>query len=264
MKILKNKELIKIIISFILLITILLFYLCSALLKIIFNKWIVIIGLVVIIGLIITQAIIRNYEKASKVIREINDYMQVLLVAVLIIEIIFTFFAFTATVYQNSMHPTLLPNDQLIIKRTDDLNNNDIIVFRYDNNIQKDNIGVKNNELLIKRVIAVSGQSFEYIGKDLYINGKKAEDKFAVEEMDGLSLKDICALNGLLDECLQEDGTYVIPEGWYVVFGDNRQYSGNVPVSIDSRGFGLVHESQIFGKVIYKLNSLFDWEKIGE
>ena len=113
-------------------------------------------------------------------------------------------------------------------------------------------------------MIAVSGQSFEYIGKDLYINGKKAEDKFAVEEMDGLSLKDICALNGLLDECLQEDGTYVIPEGWYVVFGDNRQYSGNVPVSIDSRGFGLVHESQIFGVAKYEVETIFNWKKIGD
>lgn len=264
MKIFKDKALIKIIISGILLIAILLFYLLSSLLKIIFNKWVVIIGIIVILGLLIAELIIKNNEKVQKTIKEINDYLQVLLVAVLVIEIVFSFIIFPATVFQNSMNPTLLPNEQLIIKCTNNFKNEDIVVFRYDDDIQRDNVGVKDDELLIKRIIATPGQTFEYIGTDLYINGQLVEDKFAVEEMDGLSLKDICELNGMIDQCLQSDGTYKIPDGWYVVFGDNRQYSGNTPVSIDSRGFGLVHESQIFGKVIYKLNSLFDWEKIGE
>ena len=71
---------------------------------------------------------------------------------------------FPATVSQNSMYPTLLPNDQLIIKRTNDFKNNDIVVFKYDNEIQTDQIGVPNGELLIKRIIAIPGQTFEYIG----------------------------------------------------------------------------------------------------
>ena len=45
--------------------------------------------------------------------------------------------------------------------------------------------------------------------------------------------------------------------------GDNRQYtSNNQPLSIDSRSFGLVHESQIFGKVEYRVQTLFKWVKI--
>ena len=67
----------------------------------------------------------------------------------------------------------------------------------------------------------------------------------------------------MLEQCLQEDGTYVIPDGWYFVMGDNRQYtSNNQPLSIDSRSFGLVHESQIFGKVEYRVQTLFKWVKI--
>ena len=54
-------------------------------------------------------------------------------------------------------------------------------------------------------------------------------------------------------------------EGWNVVFGDNRQYTGSkAPLSIDSRTFGLVHESQIFGVAKYEIESFFNWKKIGE
>ena len=117
--------------------------------------------------------------------------------------------------------------------------------------------------LLIKRIIAIPGQTFNYVGDKLYINGVESEDKYGIPKMDGLSLKDVCAINGMYEECLQEDGSFKLPEGWYVVLGDNRQYSSsNIPVSIDSRSFGLVHESQIYGKVIYEVESLFNWSKI--
>lgn len=265
MKILKNKNLMRVIINSICLFIMILFFVLSPLLKIIFNKWIIILSAIIVVTLIALEFILKNKEKAKKIIIVINEYIQVLLLAVVIIEFVFSFIMFPATVSQNSMFPTLLPNDQLIIKRTDNLKNNDIIVFNYDDSIQVDNIGIPNGELLIKRIIVTPGQTFKYVGKDLYINGIKVDDEFAVSQMDGLTLENICALNGLKDECLQEDGSYVLPEGWYVVFGDNRQYTGsNVPVSIDSRSFGLVHESQIFGVAKYEIESIFNWKKIGE
>lgn len=267
MKIFKNKEMIKLIINFLCLLIILLFYLLSPLLKTVFEPWVVILSLSVSFITLALQLIFKliNKEKITNIFCNINEYVQVLLVAVVIIEFVFTFIMFPATVSQNSMLPTLNPDDKLIISCTSNIDNNDIIVFEYDNTIQKDNVGVRNKELLIKRVIVKEGQSFKYIGKDLYIDGVLVEDKFGVNQMDGLTLLDICAKNNMIEECLQDDGSYVVPDGWYVVFGDNRQYSSsNNPVSIDSRAFGLVHESQIFGKVIYKVNRLFDWEKIGE
>jgi signal peptidase I len=265
MKVLKNKDLMRIIINGSCLFLVIIFYLISSLLSLIFNKWIIIISSLIILLLLSLEFLLRNKEKIRKIVIIINEYVQVLLFAILIIEIIFSFIMFPATVSQNSMFPTLLPNDQLIIKRTNDLKNNDIIVFKYDAKIQATQVGVPDEELLIKRIIAIPGQTFEYIGKDLYINGKKANDKFAVEEMNGLNLETICKLNGLEEECLQEDGSYKIPDGWYVVFGDNRQYTASKnPVSIDSRSFGLVHESQIFGVAKYELENIFNWKKIGE
>ena len=265
MKILKNKDLMRVIINGLCLFIVIIFYLISSLLNLIFNKWLVIIASLIIIILLSLEFILKNKEKIRKIVITINEYVQVLLLAILIIEVIFSFIMFPATVSQNSMYPTLLPNDQLIIKRTNDLKNNDIIVFKYDKTIQVAQIGVPDKELLIKRIIAVPGQTFEYIGKNLYINGVQVSDEFAVEEMDGLNLEKICKLNGLEEECLQPDGTYKLPEGWYVVFGDNRQYTASKnPVSIDSRSFGLVHESQIFGVAKYELENIFNWKKIGE
>lgn len=265
MKILKNKDLMRVIINLLCLFIVILFYLVSPLLKIVFNKWVIIISSIVILIILGLEFIFNNKEKIKKIIITINEYIQVLLFSIVIIEFIFSFVMFPATVSQNSMFPTLLPNDQIIIKCTDKFNNNDIVVFNYDDEIQADKSGVPDGELLIKRIIAIPGQTFKYVGKDLYINGVKAEDKFAVEQMDGLSLKDVCVLNGLEDECLQEDGSYVLPDGWYVVFGDNRQYTAsNIPVSVDSRSFGLVHESQIFGVAKYEIENIFKWKKIGE
>ena len=170
---------------------------------------------------------------------------------------------FPATVSQNSMRPTLHPNDRLIISCISKIDNNDIIVFEYDNTIQKNNVGIRNKELLIKRVIVKGGQTFKYVGEDLYIDGVLVDDPFGIEPMDGLSLKDICEKNGMTEQCLQADGSYIVPEGWYVVFGDNRYYTtSNVPVSIDSRSFGLVHESQIYGEVKYQILGLFSWIKM--
>lgn len=260
-----NKENIKILISILALLLIVLFYILSPLLNNVFNGTIVI--AVTVIGFLLLAAQIVFYvlkrDKILKIAKTINEYVQVLLVAIILVEFVFTFIMFPATVSQNSMMPTLSPDDKLIIRCTDNINNKDIIVFEYDEEIQKVNVGIQNKELLIKRVIAKEGQTFKYIGKQLYIDGVLVEDEFAVVGHDGLSLKDVCEKNGMLDECLQEDGTYIIPEGWYFVMGDNRQYtSNNHPLSIDSRSFGLVHESQIFGKVEYRIQTLFKWVKI--
>lgn len=261
----KYNGLIKVLVSFLLLIISILLYLLSDLLKVVFKPWFIILLGIIIISLMVCEIIFKkiNKEKINKIFKVVNEYLQILLSAFVIVEVIFAFFMFPATVLQNSMLPTLFPNDKLIVQRTNDIDNNDIIVFEYNNEIQKNNVGVSNHELLIKRVIVKEGQTFSYVDNKLYIDGIVVEDKFVVEEMNGLSLKDICEQNNMINECLQEDGSYKVPEGWFVVFGDNRAYSpSKTPLSIDSRTFGLVHESQIYGKVKYQIDSIFKWNKI--
>ena len=151
-----NKDNIRILISLIALLLIVLFYLLSPLLNNVFNKTVVI--MVTVIGFLLLGIQIVFYvlkkDKILKIVKTINEYVQVLFVAIILVEFIFTFIMFPATVSQNSMMPTLSPEDKLIIRCTDNIDNKDIIVFEYDESIQKANVGVRNKELLIKRVIA--------------------------------------------------------------------------------------------------------------
>ena len=67
--------------------------------------------------------------------------------------------------------------------------NNDIIVFEYNNEIQKGQLGINNKELLIKRIIVCPGQTFKYVGKELYVPHDREEleeGEFYYEDIIGL------------------------------------------------------------------------------
>lgn len=250
--------------SIILLVLMILLYFTKEVLKSVFKKWIFIlvssVGIVlIIVGLVFAIIKLNKDHPLRKGINVILDYFRVVLFAVLFVEIIFSFVIFNARVEQTSMVPTLFQDDKVLVFPNREIRNNDIIVFRYDTKIQTQVHDLKDDELLIKRVIAKEGQTFEYKNGVLYINNTEVSDKFYVSSLYNYDLRKLLTASSqldLLNECIQDDGSLVIPKGWYVVFGDNRVYS------IDSREFGLVHESQILGRVDYKINGLFDAEKL--
>lgn len=255
------KEHKNLIINFVCIIIILILFLIRSILANVLNKIMIISAISIGLALIITSLIILIVQKdkdskLKKYFSLVNEYYQVVLLVLVVIEVVFGFIFFPATVKQTSMTPTLQPEDTLIVTSTTKITNNDIIVFEYDNTIQKDNVNIENKELLIKRVIGKPGQTLEYKSDGLYINDAKTDDNFFIPSMIGITVYSLAKQNGIEDLCKQSDGTYVIPEGWYVVFGDHRE------VSVDSRMFGLVHEDQIYGKVLYKKVSLFNWQKV--
>lgn len=248
------------IINFCAIVLILVLFLIKSILQIVLNKILVILAIILGLVLLITNLIIifkfKDDNKVKKIFGTINEYYQIVLLVLLAVEIVFGFIFFPATVSQTSMTPTLQPDDTLLVTSTKKITNNDIIVFRYDNTIQKANVNVENNELLIKRVIGIPGQKIEYKSDGLYIDDVKQEDQFFIPSMNGLDVYALAKFNGIEDLCLQSDGSYIIPDGWYIVFGDHRE------VSIDSRAFGLVREDQIYGHVWLKKISFFNWQKL--
>ena len=142
-----TRENIKILISLLALLIIGCFYILSPLLNNVFSGYMILIVTVLGFLLLSSQVVLTliKLEKIKQIVKTINEYVQVLLVAIILVEFIFTFIMFPATVSQNSMMPTLAPEDRLIIKCTNNIDNKDIIVFEYDNTIQKANIGVRNN-----------------------------------------------------------------------------------------------------------------------
>lgn len=125
--------------------------------------------------------------------------------------------------YGNSMEPTLKEGQLVAALRTDNVKSGDIICFYY------------NNKVLIKRVIAVGGDTvdIDWYGK-VSVNGITAEEPYLTEKAFG--------------EC-DISLPFTVPQSKVFVMGDNRS------VSIDSRytEIGCVSQEQIIGKLILRI-----------
>lgn len=83
----------------------------------------------------------------------------------------------------------------------------------------------------IKRVIGLPGETIMIKGGYVYINGQKLEESYLPNSF-------ITSEKSFL----REGVPYTIPENYYMVFGDNRNYSS------DSREWGPIEKGAIVGK----------------
>lgn len=154
-----------------------------------------------------------------KIIKSLLPYVIIIIVVVLVRSFLVTPIKVNGT----SMSPTLKGNEIMLLNKLGHIDRFDIVVIKIDDN--QDN--------LIKRVIGLPGESVEIKENEIYINDKKLEDKYGsgiTYNIDKVTLKN----------------------GEYFVLGDNRI------VSMDSRVFGTIHESEIKGTtnfVIYPFKS---------
>ena len=133
-------------------------------------------------------------------------------------------------IHGSSMTPTMVDGDTVVCLKNSKYQVGDIIAFYY------------NNKILVKRVIARSG---EWVDIDengyVYVDGKKLDEPYVQDHA--------------LGEC---DITlpYQVPEGRVFVMGDHRS------VSVDSRStsVGCVSDEQIVGKLLFRV---WPFEKIG-
>lgn len=190
--------------------------------------------------------------KADYIIGIIIDYYLVILFALFVVSILFSFVCFSAKVNQSSMESTLTDGDRVFVVNTQEYEAGDIIVFYYDSDIQAKN-GISDNELLIKRVIGVPGDTFSCIDGVLYINDEaQTEEYVTYMQNNSYDLNNIIEHNSNKEDITDYSG--VVPEGYYIMLGDNRIYSN------DSEEFGLVKDKQILGVVRYYKN-IDGWQK---
>lgn len=160
-----------------------------------------------------------------------------IIVTALIFAFIITQFIRPTLVRGESMYPTLVENDYLIINRMaykfNEPKKGDIIVFKT-NLLQEDG----KHKDLVKRVIAVSGDHIKIEDSKVYVNDKLLDEPY------------------IHDNYTEGNIDMVIPEGEVFTMGDNREES------LDSRyeDVGLVDDKDIMGKVIVRL---FPFNKIG-
>lgn len=122
-----------------------------------------------------------------------------------------------------SMMPTLNDGDRLIMKDSVDIVKGDIVVLDSPSNEE---------EMYIKRVIALGGDNVTIKDGKVYVNG----EQLLGEENFGKTLPYDFTIDG--DRYMDME----VPEGEVFVLGDNRENS------MDSRFFGTVKEETIRGK----------------
>lgn len=162
---------------------------------------------------------VKEESQVIQLIKALIPYVIILVVVVLIRSFIVT----PVLVNGPSMQPTLEGGEVMILNKLDKIERFDIVVV---------NTG---SEDIIKRVIAMPGETISCEDGVIYVNGRKQEEDYSegiTSDFEKVTLAD--------DE--------------YFVMGDNRENSA------DSRRFGPFKESQIKG--VTKL-VLFPFNKFG-
>ena len=167
--------------------------------------------------------------------RDIYEWIQCLITALIICVVLFVFFIRVIDVYGTSMNPTLQNGDKMLVS---DLfykpKAGDVVVFKKDS--------YDPNKALVKRVIATEGQevNMDFDKGIVYVDGVPIEEDYIAE---------------LTYTKLDFIGPKEVPEGCVFVMGDNRN------MSTDSRKaeIGMVDERLILGRayaVIFPINQI--------
>jgi len=148
----------------------------------------------------------------------VYDWIAAVVVALIAIVLVLTYILRVVGVDGDSMVPTLLDGDRLLLTYAEaKYDQGDIVVIdRY------------NNEPLIKRVIAVGGDTIEIVDTQVYVNNVMLVEPY---------------INGTTI-ARDMNKKVVVPSGYVFVMGDNRT------VSKDSRmnEIGLISEKDIVGR----------------
>jgi signal peptidase I len=123
-----------------------------------------------------------------------------------------------------SMMPSLEDQERIFVNkfvyRLEPIERGDVVVFRYPRDPSKS---------FIKRVIGLAGDRIRINAGQVWVNGKRLEEDYVPRAY----------------EDLRSYSETVVPPGSYFVLGDHRSLSN------DSRDFGPVSDSYIYGKAVF-------------
>jgi signal peptidase I len=169
--------------------------------------------------------------------RTVLEWLAVIACGVLIALTAQAFLVQAFWIPSESMVPTLEVGDRVLVNKlaykAHDVNHGDLIVFERPRGAAQ--AGQDDIKDLIKRVIAVGGDTIESRDGLVYVNGERIEEPYLVE--------------GTPTERLE---LTEVPDGEVFVMGDNRTNSE------DSRDFGPIDEDTIVGRAVVKVLPLSD------
>jgi len=160
---------------------------------------------------------------ANGLVRLLYEVLETVLPALVIVLVVNLFLAQATRVEGQSMEPNLHDNQRLIIEKISyhlhPPQRGDIVVLRLPN---------RRSDPLIKRVIAMPGETVEISNGQVLINGRLLNEPY------------------LTRNTYQNVPPSVVPPGQVFVLGDNRSLSN------DSRAFGFVPFSDIVGRAWFR------------
>jgi signal peptidase I len=202
----------------------------------------------------------KRSEKSRKTRRTIIEWTILIGSALLIAILIKTFLFQAFYIPSESMKPTLNVGDRVLVNkvsyRLHDVNRGDIVVFETPPRAKDANGEIKD---LVKRVIALPGETFSTRGGAVFINGRPLKEPYLQNGVQtcapnsGAGCGDIDGQG--IPGCRQApegQAGCVIPPNDVLVLGDNRT------ASKDSRFFGPIKESSIVGRVFVRIWPLND------
>ncbi|WP_379158605.1 signal peptidase I [Paenibacillus sp. sgz5001063] len=161
-------------------------------------------------------------------VRDLRDWLVTAAVIFALMSLLNIFVFNVSTVIGQSMQPTLLEGEKLIISKISLVfaspRRGDVIV------LHDPSTGPDRKEYLVKRVIGLPGDRIEVRNHKLYVNGKLTEEPYVDTEIQDPDFARI-----------------TVDKGAYFVMGDNR----HAGASKDSRYFGAVPQDLLVGKAAY-------------
>ena len=165
------------------------------------------------------NAVIPRSGWGSRLKAVLRELLETVVPAVLIALFIYAFLAQATRVYGLSMEPSLHTNQRLIVEK---------ISYRFHGPRRGDIVVLqrpgRDGELLIKRVVGLSGEEVSIRDGRVYIDGRPLEEPYLRKFTGG------------------HYGPVRVPPLHVFVLGDNRGASN------DSRVFGSVHRDEILGR----------------
>lgn len=171
-----------------------------------------------------TPQLTSEKPKTTKAAGLFSAWMRDLIISLAISAFIIVFLYQPVKVEGTSMMPSLDDQERIFINkfvyRIEPIQRGDIVVFRYPRDPAKS---------FIKRVIGVAGDHVRIADGHVFLNGRMLEENY-------------------VPSVYQDERSYpeiVVPPDSYFVLGDHRSLSN------DSRDFGPVDASYIYGKAVF-------------
>lgn len=163
-------------------------------------------------------------QKQKNIVKEILSYVIIIVIAFLLAQFWKSFISTKVEVISGSMKDTLQIDDRLIASKLPYIfgepQRGDIVIFKFPDDEE---------EVFIKRLIGLPGETIEIVNGYVYVDGVLLEEDYVRGEREG------------------NFGPYLVPEGEYFMLGDNRLHSG------DSREWNdkYVSKDQLIGKALF-------------